>query len=104
VTDIGRLVKASLENPGSGAYFNLADDYPTCRNRLLEWACHLAHIPYPPLLPLAQAGLSPMAQDFYKDSKRVSNSYTKKNLKISLKYPTFYQGLTSLWLSFQKKI
>jgi hypothetical protein len=51
----------------------------------------------PPELPFATADLSPMARSFYADNKRVTNRRIKQELGVSLRYPTYREGLTSLW-------
>ena len=50
----------------------------------------------PPLVPFAEAELSPMAQSFYRDNKRVSNKRLKEELGVTLAYPTYREGLQAL--------
>ena len=38
-----------------------------------------------------------MINEFYKDSKKVSNNNMKKKLKIKLKYPTYKHGLRNIF-------
>ena len=52
--------------------------------------------PQPPLVPLEDAGLSPMARSFYDDNKRVSNRLIKTELGVILRYPDFRAGLAAI--------
>jgi hypothetical protein len=56
----------------------------------------LLGVPPPPLLPLAAAGLSPMALSFYDDNKRVGNRLIKRELGIAWRYPDYRSGLAAI--------
>src|SRR3546814_3469159 len=72
VDDIADGVIASFAGP-PGTY-NLADDEPVHRNRIIEWGCALLGAPLPPLQSLDDAGLSPAARAFYSENRRVARS------------------------------
>jgi hypothetical protein len=38
-----------------------------------------------------------MARSFYGENKRVSNRRIKDDLGVALRYPTYREGLESLW-------
>jgi hypothetical protein len=40
--------------------------------------------------------MTPMALSFYGESKRVSNAKLKRVLGVTLRYPTYREGLTAL--------
>jgi nucleoside-diphosphate-sugar epimerase len=94
VDDIVSGVLAALTAP-SGAY-NLADDLPCNQNAVIEEACRLLGLAPPPLLPLDQAGLSPMALAFYAENRRVANGKAKRVLGWRPRYADFYAGLRAL--------
>jgi hypothetical protein len=48
------------------------------------------------LVPLADAGLSPMAASFYRDNKRVSNARIKRELGVTLRYADYRSGLDAI--------
>jgi nucleoside-diphosphate-sugar epimerase len=52
-------------------------------------------LPYPPLLTLEQAALSPMALAFYAENRRVANGRAKRLLGWSPRYPSYAQGLAA---------
>lgn len=93
VDDIVSGVIASFDGP-PGIY-NLADDLPCPQNRVIEAACALLKVAPPPLLPLEEAGLSPMARAFYAENRRVANGRAKRLLGWSPRYATYAQGLAA---------
>lgn len=79
VDDIAGGVVASMSAGPPGAY-NLADDAPCSQNRVIEHACALLGVAPPPLLPLAEAALSPAALAFYGENRRVANGKARRLL------------------------
>ena len=73
--------------------YNLSDDLPCAQNRLIETACAMLGLPVPPLLTLEEAQLTPMAQSFYAENRRVANGRAKRLLGWSPRYPTYREGL-----------
>jgi len=94
VDDLAGGVVAGLAAP-AGAY-NLADDLPASQNAVIEEACRLLGIAPPPLQPLDQAGLSPMARGFYAENRRVANGKAKRVLGWRSAFPTYREGLRAL--------
>ena len=94
VDDIVSGVIAGLDGP-PGAY-NLADDYPCSQNRVIEAACDLAGVEWPPLQSLEAANLSPMALAFYAENRRVANGKAKRLLGWTPRYPTYVEGLRAV--------
>jgi hypothetical protein len=47
-------------------------------------------------MPFDTAPLSPMARSFYSDSRRVSNDRIRQELGVSLRYPSYREGLSAL--------
>ncbi|UZW54442.1 SDR family NAD(P)-dependent oxidoreductase [Sphingobium sp. JS3065] len=92
VDDIVAGIAASLHRGPPGIY-NLSDDLPCAQNRLVETACAMLGQPLPPLLTLEEARLSPMAQSFYAENRRVANGRAKRLLDWSPRYPTYREGL-----------
>ena len=94
VADIASGVVAAFDAP-PGAY-NLADDYPTNQNAVVEEACRLLGIAPPPLQTLAAAGLSPQARAFYEENRRVANGKAERILGWRPRYPTYREGLSAI--------
>jgi nucleoside-diphosphate-sugar epimerase len=94
VADIVSGVCASFDGP-PGVY-NLADDWPCSQNAVIEAASALLHVAPPPLLTIADAGLSPAARAFYAENRRVANGKAKRLLGWTPLYPTYQQGLRAI--------
>ncbi len=96
VEDIVQVLRASMARPNVGAIYNLADDEPAPPQDVVAYAADLLKLPVPPEIPFDQAQLSPMAASFYADSRRVRNDRIKTELGVTLKYPTYREGLKAL--------
>ena len=94
VDDIVSGVIAGLTAP-PGAY-NLSDDTPCSQNVVVEEACRLLGLAPPPLLPMEEAGLSPMARGFYAENRRVANGKARRVLGWRPLYADFASGLRAL--------
>ena len=94
VDDIVSAVRASFA--GSAGVYNVADDLPCSQNAVIEHACELLGIEWPPMQSIEEAQLSPMARGFYAENRRVSNQKTKRLLGWSPTYPNFKQGLAEI--------
>lgn len=91
VDDIAGGVIASFDGP-AGVY-NLADDLPCSQNEVIEAACDMLGLPWPSLQTLEEAALSPMAQAFYTENRRVTNGKARRLLGWRPLYPTYREGL-----------
>ena len=69
---------------------------PAAPQDIIEQAALRLSLPVPPLVPLEQAEMSPMARSFYAESKRVKNSRVKAELGLDLRYPHFESALEDL--------
>ncbi len=96
VEDIAAVLIASMARPEAGAIYNLADDEPSSPAQVVAFAAELLGAPLPPLVPYAPAALSPMSQSFFTENRRVSNARIKRDLGVTLLYPTFREGLRAL--------
>jgi nucleoside-diphosphate-sugar epimerase len=97
VEDIIQVIIRSANDYAESAIYNLSDDLPANQKDVMQLAYDLLGQPMPEPVELADATLSPMAQEFYRDCKRVCNEKIKNNLGIALYYPTYVEGLTTLY-------
>lgn len=93
VEDIVQVLEASMNKPNPGAAYNVCDDRAAPSHEVIAYACELLGRPVPPLIPFAEADMSPMARSFYADNKRVCNDLIKTELGVDLKYKDFKAGL-----------
>ena len=96
VEDLARVLLASIGRPRPGAVYNVCDDGPAAPEAVVAHAAALLGVPAPPLMPLAEAGLSAMALSFYDDNKRVRNGLIKRELGAVLRYPDYRAGLAAI--------
>lgn len=96
VDDIAAALLASMARPRPGAVYNVCDDAPAAQEAVVAHAALLLGMPVPPLVPLAAAELSPLGRSFYADDKRVSNALVKRELGVTLAYPSYREGLAGI--------
>ena len=96
VADIAQVLAASIARPRASAIYNVCDDEPAPAADVVAHACSLLGVALPPLTPLDDADLTPMARSFYADNRRVSNARIKAELGVTLRYPNYLAGLAAL--------
>jgi nucleoside-diphosphate-sugar epimerase len=96
VEDIARAIAACLANRGPGGTWNVVDDEPAPPQDVVAYAAALAGVEPPPEIPFEAAGLSTAARAFYADSKRCANRALRRELGVTLAYPTYREGLRAL--------
>ncbi|MBR9973057.1 SDR family oxidoreductase [Magnetospirillum sulfuroxidans] len=98
VEDIAQAVLASVQRPRPGAIYNVCDDDCAPPQDVISHACALLGLEPPAELDWdqAKASLSPMALSFYADNKRVRNDRLKAELGVTLRYPSYRQGLAAI--------
>ncbi|MFL5136762.1 MAG: SDR family oxidoreductase [Microvirga sp.] len=95
-TDIAQVLMASIESPCRNAIYNVADDEPGPPQDVIAYAADLLGREPPPEVPFEEAEMTPMARTFYEDNKRVRNTRIRTELGVTLRYPTYRQGLQAL--------
>ena len=97
VQDIVAALLASMSAPkheqATAKIYNLADDLAAPSQEVIKYACEMLGIEPPPLLPYEETDMAPITRSFYADNKRIRNDRMKNDLGISLKYPTYKEGL-----------
>jgi nucleoside-diphosphate-sugar epimerase len=98
VDDLAAVLAASVAKPSPGAIYNVCDDEPASQADVLAYGAELLGMAPPPLeaYAVAEPSLSEMAKSFYRDSKRVRNDRMKRELGVTLAYPTYREGLSAL--------
>ena len=96
VDDIASVLLASIARPRRGAIYNVCDDEPAAQEAVIAHAARLLGLEPPPLVPLAEADLTPLARSFYADNKRVSNALIKRELGVVLSYLDYRSGLAAI--------
>jgi NAD dependent epimerase/dehydratase family enzyme len=97
VADIASVIDSAFTQRANGI-FNISDDEPAAPQDVISFAAHLLDRPAPPEIPFTQASkdLSPMALSFYSECRRVRNDRIKRELGVTLRFPTYREGLRAL--------
>jgi nucleoside-diphosphate-sugar epimerase len=98
VGDIAQAIDAAFTRGASGV-FNVADDEPAAPADPIEFAAQLLGRPPPPEEKFddVAASMSPMALSFWQECKAVKNDKLKRALGVTLRYPTYREGLRALF-------
>jgi nucleoside-diphosphate-sugar epimerase len=101
VGDLADIINAAVSlalTRVAGGVFNAADDEPTAPGDPIAFAAGLLGVAPPPEIPFEEAmkTMSPFAVSFYGESKRVRNTRIKSVLGVTLRYPTYREGLRAL--------
>ncbi|MGY3105002.1 MULTISPECIES: SDR family oxidoreductase [unclassified Bradyrhizobium] len=96
VDDIASTITAAVHHP-SGGTWNVCDDEPAPPQDVIAHAAKLMNVAPPPEEAFETAGMSPIARSFYASSARVSNAKLKRELGVTLAYPTYRHALDALW-------
>ncbi len=96
VDDIASAIIAAVQHRGGGTW-NVCDDEPAPPQDVIAYAAQLMGVAPPAEEAFATAGMSAMARSFYSSSARVSNAKLKRELGVTLTYPTYRHGLDALW-------
>jgi nucleoside-diphosphate-sugar epimerase len=98
VEDIGRITALAALQTLAGTY-NLTDTEPAPPQNLVTYAAEKMGVAPPPEVPFETAKMTEMARSFYSDNKRVSSKRILAALNTTLTYPTYREGLDTIWKS-----
>jgi nucleoside-diphosphate-sugar epimerase len=96
VDDLAAGLEASIARPRPGGIYNLCDDEPAPAAEVTAYAARLLGMTPPLEEPYDPAALSPAAQRFWAESKRVSNARAKAELGWRPAYPSYREGLRAI--------
>jgi nucleoside-diphosphate-sugar epimerase len=97
VFDVAQAIDAAFERRIDGIV-NVVDDEPTSPSKHIAFAAALMGIEPPAEIPFAEAHkvMTPFALTFYEGCIRARNDKLKNVLGVTLRYPTFREGLRAL--------
>jgi nucleoside-diphosphate-sugar epimerase len=96
VDDIARSLLAAIDSDTGHRLYNVSDDEPAPPQDVVAYAAELLGLPLPQEVAFDAAGLSGMAASFWSENRRVSNARLRRDLGVSLTYPTYREGLRAL--------
>ncbi len=103
VADIVAALSTAMEKPRPGRILNVTDDFPCPHADYVEELCKAIGAPMPRFLTAEEAAreLSPLALDFFRENKRISNKKLHRELLPRLRYPSFREALPELVAELQ---
>ena len=107
VADIANAIIYLLQNKNSLKFYqiiNIADDEPCSQIEVIQYCYDLLGLtmPKPILFEDAKEELSPIAQSFWMENRRVSNKLLCETLGYKLIYKNYKLGLKNCFLNFKK--
>ena len=97
VDDLAAGLLALIGHPHLSGVFNLCDDEPAPPEAVMDFAADLLGVPRPEHVSLDEAEASAMARSFYAECKRVPNSKLKAATGWRPTYPTYREGLRTIF-------
>lgn len=93
--DLARACIAALMRGKPQRVVHAVDDSDLRMGEYFDLAADLTGLPRPPRISRVQAQemLSPMAMSFMSESRRLRNQRLKRELRVTLRYPTVREGL-----------
>jgi len=98
VEDIANIIFKSLKLSKSGEIYNVSDNKPSRYSDVVKYGCKLLNMGYKSLINIKNFKSSNINN--FKDSKKVSNKKIIFNFKLKLKYPSYKEGLNSIFNNF----
>lgn len=100
VDDIAATIMAAIDRRYDGIV-NVADDEPAPSADPVAFAAALLGVSPPPEIPfeIAARNMSPLALSFWATHRRVSNARLKNELGVTLRFPTYREGLAALYVA-----
>jgi nucleoside-diphosphate-sugar epimerase len=96
VDDLVEILAAAMGQASTEAVYNVADDEPAPADEVVAYAAELLGTEPPPAVPFEDADLPAFARSFYRECRRVANRRIKDALGVSLRYPSYREGLRSI--------
>lgn len=93
--DLARIIFAAIRYGKSGRIYNATDDTQMKMGDYFDLVADHFNLPRPPRIPRDEAAgrISPGMLSFMNESRRISNARMKKELHVTLWYPTVAAGV-----------
>lgn len=88
IDDLVTVIRAAFERAPQGSLYLVADDHPSRQREYAEWLCQRLGLPLPPSVASLSAGAPRVALR----GRRLRNDKMKRELGITLRYPSFVEG------------
>ena len=96
VEDIALVLQMACAAPDRDGIYNVSDDLPAPPQDVVSFAAEVLGVPEPEALEFDSANISSMARSFYSENKRIRNGKMKETFGISLKFPSYREGIAAI--------
>ena len=96
IDDISKIIFTIMNKQNIFGIINVCDNKPDSPENVIKEAARLLNFSIPASKSLGSANLSKNAQEFFSESKKVSNKKLVNELGYQLIYPTYVEGLKSI--------
>lgn len=96
VEDIASALALSIERPRAAAVYNIVDDEPAPPQDVIAHAAGLLGMPPPDEVAWDAKPITPSAERFWRENRRVGNALAKAELGWRPAYPTYREGLAAI--------
>ncbi len=95
--DLARMAVAALSYGTPGRLYNASDDSVLKMGDYFDLVADRYGLPRPPRVSRAEAGqrIAPALLSFMSESRRLSNHRIKRELRLTLRYPTVREGIAA---------
>jgi nucleoside-diphosphate-sugar epimerase len=95
--DLARIVVAALRRGHPNRSYNAVDDVPQRMGDYFDLVADRYGLPRPPRIPREEARRTIPSQlwSFMNESRRLTNTRMKRELKVALRYPSVYDGIAA---------
>jgi nucleoside-diphosphate-sugar epimerase len=93
--DLAAICVAALERAAPGGVYHASDDSELHMGDWFDLVADRFGLPRPPRIPRAEAErvIPPMLLSFMSESRRLVNARMKRDLGVTLRYPTVFEGV-----------
>ena len=96
IDDLVTILSTSMSYPNPLSIYNVADDFPTNINDVIEYICKNLDIPVPDRVNYLQDNDRNFMENLFSENKRVDNKLIKNEFRFELKYPSYKEGYKRL--------
>lgn len=95
--DLARIVVAAVRRGQANRSYNASDDVPQRMGDYFDLVADRFGLPRPPRIPRDEARrlMPPQLYSFMSESRRLSNRRIKRELRVTLKYPSVHDGVAA---------
>ena len=98
VDDLITVLQTSMVTPKPGEVYNVCDNEPASQADVVRYGCRILEIKEPESISfdVAKVLMSSKAREFWQDNRLVDNSKIRSDLKVTLQFPTYREGLMEI--------